>query len=178
MCIWYILLSYIGRLSWLTNADDLSFAVPRSASRVKKSPRNPTCSCDSFSHETIFVNSKSIYKCIDTLESTLTCVLMPYKDLRARTFHVPPQAEPPCVELQSCDYYSHEPFFLNPKSIYKCINNLKSTQTCMLMPYEGLHEQTFWNRSCPTPSWASMCGTSVLWLFQSWNNFGKSKKHI
>ena len=92
--------------------------------------------------------------------------------------YVPPQAEPPCVELQFCDSFSHETNFVNPKSIYKCIDTLDSTLLCLLMPYEDLRTPTFWNWSCPAPSSASMCGTSVLWLFESWNNFNKSKKYI
>ena len=92
--------------------------------------------------------------------------------------HVLPQAEPPCVELQSCDFFSHESIFVNPKSMYKCIDTLGSTLTCLLMPYKDLRAPTFWNRSCPAPSQASMCGTSVLWLFQSWNNLWKSKKYV
>ena len=92
--------------------------------------------------------------------------------------HVPPQAEPPCVELQSWKSFSHETIFVNPKSIYKCIDTIESTISCLLMSYEDLHARTFWNLSCPAPSQASMRRTSVLWLFQSWNNFCKSKRYL
>ena len=91
--------------------------------------------------------------------------------------HVPPQAKPPCGVLQSCNSFSHETIFGNPKSMYKCMGSL-ITLMCLFMPCEDLRAPTFLNRICPAPSWATMCGTSVLWLFQSWNNLCKSKKYI
>ena len=64
----------------------------------------------------------------------------------------PHRAEPPCVELQSCDSFSQDTIFVNQKFLYLCNDTLDSTLSILRIPYEDFRAQTSWNQAGPTLS--------------------------
>ena len=122
-------------------------------------------SCEQLSHEGISVGPLGLLDGSQTLGSTFTRLLLPYKDLPARTlgnWPVACLAWLPCTEDQSCEHLSHEGNSAGPLRLFHGSQSPGSSFTCLLLPYKDLGARTFGNLTCCVPSWATMHRTSVL----------------
>ena len=135
-------------------------------SRACPAQAKPPCvilqSCDPWSHDQIIVDAKRLNKCIDSLDVSVNAIQGPFYMNFLESGMSSSKPSHHVWTFRYWDLLNHEQNFLDPIRSKKCIDTIESTLKLLFMPSKDLPPGTFWNRACPSPSQASMCGTIVL----------------
>ena len=114
-------------------------------------------SCEHLIHEGNSATPFGLVNGSQSLGSYLRRLLLPYKDLRARTFGNLACCVPSYLgyhaQNQSCEHLSHEGNSAGPFGFVNGSQSSGSNITCLLLPYKDLATRSFGNLTCCVLAW-------------------------
>ena len=158
-----------------------TFAHERPVACLAWQPCTEHQSCEHLSHEGISVGPLGLLIGSQSLGSPFTRLLLPYKDLHARTFGNLASCVPSLATMHRTSFlWSFESWNKFFKSIK--VGQWQSITWKQLyasvIALQGPSRTNFLYLAYYVPSLATIHRTSVLWAFESWKNFCRSIRVI